>query len=220
MLCTHYRSAPPVPVRYSEVAYSVRRGYFYPIILDPVLIPVQVQSDLVVQGCLFLFLRLIYAAVGRRNRQVPVHKHHIIHSSPSIPTIPCLAYFSPTSKNSPQLPPLTSHIFSLLSSPLLLLNNRHTPPSFSVSLSVLHCFGQTRRATPTRDTILVLHTLELFGTRHPSSQVPTSRPVIPYLLQSSLAGLAPVLESSYNRIPCDLLFRLHLSSQITLFTSQ
>ncbi|KAJ0143564.1 hypothetical protein HZ326_13599 [Fusarium oxysporum f. sp. albedinis] len=120
---------------------------------------------------------------------------------PSIPTIPCLLL--PHLQKLPSTP-LTSHIFSLVSSLLLLLNNRHTPPSFSVSLFCI-VFGQTRRATPTRDTILVLHTLELFGTRHPSSQVPTSRLVIPYLLQSSLAGLAPILESSYNHIPCDLL---------------
>ncbi|KAI1041861.1 hypothetical protein LB505_007674 [Fusarium chuoi] len=210
MLCTHYRSAPPVPVRYSE-------GILLPHHIGSCAYP---SPSPVRSRCSRLFV-----SVSGLSEPACLHLLQSVGATdrcqfPSIPTIPCLAYFSPTSKNSPQLPPLTSHIFSLLSSPLLLINNRHTPPSFSVSLSVLHCFGQTRRATPTRDTILVLHTLELFGTRHPSSQVPTSRPVIPYLLQSSLAGLAPVLESSYNRIPCDLLFRLHLSSQILLLTSQ
>lgn len=193
-------------------------GYFYPIILDPVLIPVQVQSDLVLQGCLFLFLvclSLPASASGlccSRSAQptgasCEAPSIAVITSTISsiVPLFPrYLAYFSPTSKNSPQLlsPPtssLLSPLFSSCSTIDILL-----PRSPYLSLFCI-VFGQTRRATPTRDTILVLHTLELFGTRHPSSQVPTSRLVIPYLLQSSLAGLAPILESSYNHIPCDLL---------------
>ncbi|KAI1067315.1 hypothetical protein LB506_003999 [Fusarium annulatum] len=209
MLCTHYRSAPPVPVRYSEVAYSVRRGYFYPIILDPVLIPVQVQSDLVVQGC------FRSAQPTGASCEAPTSIAVITSSTSTISSIVPLfpRYLAlPTSPPPPKTPlnSLLSYPTSSLFSPLLLINNRHTPPSFSVSLS-LSCIVFAKL-----DVRLQL----LFGTRHPSSQVPTSRPVIPYLLQSSLAGLAPILESSYNRIPCDLLFRLNLSSQIPLLTSQ
>lgn len=50
------RCSVPTTVAHRLFPSVIARGYFYPIILDPVLIPVQVQSDLVVQGCLFLFL--------------------------------------------------------------------------------------------------------------------------------------------------------------------